>query len=59
MMLKKKLTIGKRTGSFNGMPENRTFSVVVVNSGKATGVEIAPNPDKTISYSGEEIVVQL
>jgi len=55
----KKLTIGKRNGEFPGMLKKRTFQIVIVS--KNHGIEVQPtqNPDKTISYDGNEITVAL
>ncbi len=41
------LTIGKRTGSFKGMKESRTFSVKVIGG-----------TQKTVTYSGKAISVK-
>jgi alpha-D-xyloside xylohydrolase len=53
-----KLTIGKRSGEFPGMLSTRTFQLVIVSKDHGTGLEIAQTPDKTVSYSGEELVVE-
>ncbi len=53
------LTIGNRQGNFPGMLESRTFHIVKVNPGQGTGVEETRLPDKTVKYSGEEIMVKL
>ena len=50
------LTIGERRGEFLGMLSTRTFRVVFVNTNRGTG--IAPgSPDKTLNYSGGQIIV--
>ena len=41
------LTIGKRQGSFDGMPQQRTFHVKIVGS-----------TEKTVSYNGKELKVK-
>jgi len=56
---KHRLTIGPRKGHFPGMLKVRTFRVVVVSKGHGTGVDVANNPDKVISYRGKPQVVQL
>lgn len=43
----KTLTIGKRQGSFDGMPQQRTFHVKIVGGG-----------EKTVSYNGKELRVK-
>ena len=44
----KTLTIGKREGSFSGMPETRTFHIQLINGGT-----------KKIRYNGDEITVRV
>lgn len=53
------LTIGARKGSYEGMMNERTFRIVVVNPDKGTTDAEAPTYDATVTYTGEEIVVQL
>jgi len=53
------LTIGDREGKFAGMPERRRFNVVLVETGKGTGIEISANPDRTVEYSGRATTVRL
>jgi alpha-D-xyloside xylohydrolase len=53
----KKLTIGKREGSFSGMLTNRKFEIVWVSKDKAVGVGLTTKPDKVIEYKGEEVSV--
>ncbi|PKQ45153.1 glycoside hydrolase family 31 protein [Confluentibacter flavum] len=48
----KKLTIDKREGSFDGMLENRSFNIVIIN---AQNEPIS----KTIDYKGEMLELQL
>lgn len=52
----KTLTIGKRTGSFDGMLENRTFKVVFVQPGYGIGATISSDyqPSAVIAYDGSE-----
>jgi len=51
------LTIGKRIGSFPGMPEKRTFRVVWVSDGHGTGLDIESAPDRLIDYTGDKVVL--
>ena len=51
------LTIGARTGSYTGMPTNRTFNVVWVGANHGHGVEVVAAPDKVVPYSGSAVVV--
>lgn len=53
------LTIGARNGSYEGMLNERTFRIVVVNPTKGTTDADAATYDATVTYTGEEIVVQL
>jgi alpha-D-xyloside xylohydrolase len=48
----KTLTIGARTGSFPGMPANRTFRVVFVGPNHGTGIAETSMADATIAYTG-------
>ncbi len=52
------LTIGAREGKFPGMLEKRTFNVVLIAKGKATGYSPTPTPDKTETYSGKAVKVK-
>jgi alpha-D-xyloside xylohydrolase len=56
---RRQLRIDARTGSFPGMLKARTFHVVIVRKGHGTGVEVTDNPDKVISYQGEQQTVAL
>jgi alpha-D-xyloside xylohydrolase len=51
------LTIGKRQGTFPGMPAERTFEVVLVARDRPVGFSFTPHADKSISYSGEAVDV--
>jgi alpha-D-xyloside xylohydrolase len=50
------LTIGDRRGEFPGMLANRTFHVVFVTANRGAGI-VPGSPDKTLHYSGKQIVV--
>jgi len=56
---KKSLTINDRNGSFPGMLESRKFNIVLVNSNKAGGENLAATPDKVVPYSGKKVMVKL
>jgi len=56
---KHELVIGKRDGSCPGIPAERTFRLILVGKNKGTGVEITENPDKSVTYKGEEVTVRL
>jgi len=53
------LTVGARTGEFEGMLQNRNFRVVKVSADKAVKLDFNRPPDVTINYTGEEITVKL
>jgi alpha-D-xyloside xylohydrolase len=53
----KTLTFGKRTGSFPGMLEKRTFRIVWVHDGHGTGLDPENNPDKIVLYDGSQMTV--
>jgi len=55
---KRQLTIGARKGEFPGMLKKRTFGIVIVGKNHGTGVEVAPDPDKIVTYRGENMTVQ-
>ena len=52
------LTIGPRLGSWPGMAAERTFRVVVVRKGVATGLDNA-SCDREVRYTGEKLTVDL
>jgi alpha-D-xyloside xylohydrolase len=54
----KKLTIGKRQGSFTGMLQARTFNVVYVSAQKPTGFSFSPSAQRTAQYAGDPIDVR-
>lgn len=53
------LTIGKREGSFPGMPKQRTFEVVLVAKDKPVGWSFTPKADRTARYGGAAVDVKL
>jgi alpha-D-xyloside xylohydrolase len=54
---KQALTIGDRKGRFPNMLETRTFKIVFVSENHGIGVDSLDKADKTVAYSGKEIVV--
>ena len=50
-----KLTIGKREGSYSGMPNRRQFSMIVVKPADSS----EPGPPDPIVYHGEAVTVHL
>ena len=51
------LVIGARTGSYPGMPEERTFKVRWIKDGTNPS-DLDAKPDATVSYKGAEVVVK-
>ena len=51
---KRTLTIGKREGSYKGMPESHTFHVVLVREGHGVGEAVTAKPDKVVKYGGTQ-----
>ncbi len=51
------LTIGDRVGAFPGMLEKRTFKIVFVKQNHGAGGGLTEKVDKTISYSGNKMIV--
>jgi len=52
------LTIGKRKGIFPGIKRGKTFNIVFVKQNHGIGVDIERQPDRTVQYTGERIVIQ-
>jgi alpha-D-xyloside xylohydrolase len=55
----RRLTIDARKGEFPGMLKTRTFQIVIAGKSHGVGVEVTSNPDKVVSYTGEEQTIQL
>jgi alpha-D-xyloside xylohydrolase len=53
------LTIGAREGEYQGMLHERTFNIVVVSKNKPVALDFARTPDLTVTYSGDEIKLEL
>jgi len=51
------LTIGKRSGKFPGMLNERTFHVVFVSAGHGIGMQVETQPDATVHYTGKAMTV--
>jgi alpha-D-xyloside xylohydrolase len=54
----RKLSIGKREGSYPGMPEKRRFEVVFIK-GDRGGVDLIAKAGQVVEYRGEALVVDL
>jgi alpha-D-xyloside xylohydrolase len=51
------LTIGARSGSFPGMPEERTFRVRWIRDGGKAPAELDAAVDATVEYKGAEVTI--
>ena len=51
------LTIGARSGSYDGMPTARTFNIVWVAPNHGSGGDIVATPDAAIQYDGSQVMV--
>jgi alpha-D-xyloside xylohydrolase len=51
------LTIGKRTGDFEGMLKDRTFKVVFVSPDHGVGRSAEPSADVVVHYSGKRLKI--
>ena len=51
------LTIGDRTGEYEGVLKSRTFNIIWTGKDKALPFDPLRNPDKTVQYEGKEIKV--
>jgi alpha-D-xyloside xylohydrolase len=54
---KQALTIGDRKGRFPGMLGSRTVRVVFVGENHGAGIDPEERPDKTVTYSGSQVVL--
>ncbi len=52
------LTIGDRKGSFTGMPDKRSFHIVVISRDKPLAMDFEQKPAKTVKYAGKQVVVR-
>jgi alpha-D-xyloside xylohydrolase len=53
------LSIGDRTGAYPGMPNKETFRIVLVKEEHGTGIGPESGPDRTVTYAGHQITIQL
>ncbi|MFZ0662835.1 MAG: TIM-barrel domain-containing protein [Acidobacteriaceae bacterium] len=51
------LTIGARSGSYAGMPQQRTFNIVFVGENHGAGGAVVSAPDRTVTYTGASVTV--
>jgi alpha-D-xyloside xylohydrolase len=55
---KETLTIGKRSGQFPGMLEDRTIRVIFVSPGNGIGMASEEKPDAVVHYIGKPLTVR-
>jgi alpha-D-xyloside xylohydrolase len=53
------LTIGSRTGQYEGMLQTRTFQLVLVSKTHSEPYSSTPTPSKTVQYAGAELQIKL
>jgi alpha-D-xyloside xylohydrolase len=53
----RKLIIGARTGSFAGMPEERTLRVRWIEEGRRPPADLDAPADLAIDYKGAEVLI--
>ncbi len=53
------LTIGKREGGFEGMPEHRIFKIVWITRDRPVAMDFAEQNDTAVSYNGNEQTIKI
>lgn len=53
------LLIGKRKGTYPGMPSSRLFHIILVRENHGVGVGETIEADVTVQYTGEEVTIDL
>jgi len=53
------LSVGNRQGSFNGMPQSRTFKIVVITPKSAKALEFNQKANYSLTYSGKAATIKL
>jgi alpha-D-xyloside xylohydrolase len=53
------LTIGKRTGTYDGMLDHRTFQIILVSKAHPVGFAPTATPLKSVQYTGTELRLKL
>ncbi|MGB9147004.1 MAG: TIM-barrel domain-containing protein [Acidobacteriaceae bacterium] len=51
------LTLGARMGSYPGMPQRRTFRVILVGQDHGAGAEVSAAADREVKYDGQSVSV--
>ena len=52
------LTIGGRSGDFDGMLKERTFNIIWITHDRPLGFDPAIAPDSSVVYNGQQIVIK-
>lgn len=55
----KTLTVGKRTGSFKGMLQNRTFNIIWLTPTSNTILDFSAKSNTTVNYTGEPMSIKM
>ncbi len=55
----KRLTVGNRSGRFNGMLNERVFRIILVSGDRPEKCTFGGAPDKVITYDGTEQIIDL
>jgi alpha-D-xyloside xylohydrolase len=53
------LTVGNRSGRFNGMVGDRTFRIVTITPNAAKALNFDQKPNNTINYNGKNVSIKL
>ncbi len=51
------LTLGARSGSYPGMPAQRTFNIIFVRPNHGVGGAITSDPDRAVTYTGAAVTI--
>ena len=53
------LTLGTRQGTYQNMPQQTTFHIVLARPGRGIGESTTVSPDRSIVYNGSEMTVKM
>lgn len=54
----KTVTIGERTGTFNGMLQKRTFRINIITPAKAMALDVSAGAGKEVNYEGKKLIIK-
>ena len=52
------LTIGERSGTFEGMLKKRRFEIIKIDAQSDLGISLTAKPGKVVEYDGAEVIVK-